>query len=51
MKKRSFWVEQVGKAWERRSVIWLSGVRRVGKTFLVTFVNLTGLIDTLALAK
>lgn len=34
MKKRSFWLEQVGKAWERRSVIWLSGVRRVGKTFL-----------------
>lgn len=34
MKKRLFWVEQIGKAWERRSVIWLSGVRRVGKTFL-----------------
>ena len=34
MKKRSFWVEQIGNAWERRSVIWLSGVRRVGKTFL-----------------
>jgi len=34
MKKRSFWVEQIGKAWENRSVIWLSGVRRVGKTFL-----------------
>ncbi|MCX5814661.1 MAG: AAA family ATPase, partial [Proteobacteria bacterium] len=34
MKKRSFWVEQIGKAWESRSVIWLSGVRRAGKTFL-----------------
>jgi predicted AAA+ superfamily ATPase len=34
MKKRSFWLEQIDKAWERRSVIWLSGVRRVGKTFL-----------------
>jgi len=34
MKKRSFWLEQIGKAWERHSVIWLSGVRRVGKTFL-----------------
>jgi predicted AAA+ superfamily ATPase len=34
MKKRSFWLEQISKAWERRSVIWLSGVRRVGKTFL-----------------
>ena len=34
MKKRSFWLEQIGKAWERRSVIWLAGIRRVGKTFL-----------------
>ena len=34
MKKRSFWIEKIGKAWESRSVIWLSGVRRVGKTFL-----------------
>ncbi|MDP2646608.1 MAG: DUF4143 domain-containing protein [Desulfobacterales bacterium] len=34
MKKRSFWLKQIGKAWESRSVIWLSGVRRVGKTFL-----------------
>jgi|APIni6443716594_1056825.scaffolds.fasta_scaffold5708171_1 predicted AAA+ superfamily ATPase len=34
MKKRTFWIEQIGDAWERRSIIWLSGVRRVGKTFL-----------------
>jgi predicted AAA+ superfamily ATPase len=34
MKKRTFWIEKIGEAWERRSVIWLSGVRRVGKTFL-----------------
>ena len=34
MKNRSFWIEQIGRAWERRSIIWLSGVRRVGKTFL-----------------
>lgn len=34
MKKRTFWIEKIDKAWERRSVIWLSGVRRVGKTFL-----------------
>lgn len=31
---RKFWVEKVNNAWEKRSVIWLSGVRRVGKTFL-----------------
>lgn len=31
---RKFWVEKVSNAWKKRSVIWLSGVRRVGKTFL-----------------
>jgi len=34
MKKRIFWIDKITKAWERRSIIWLSGVRRVGKTFL-----------------
>ena len=34
MKKRTFWIRQIQDAWEKRSVIWLSGVRRVGKTFL-----------------
>ncbi|MEW5707101.1 MAG: ATP-binding protein [Actinomycetota bacterium] len=34
MIKRSFWLEKIEKAWQQRSVIWLSGVRRVGKTFL-----------------
>ena len=34
MIKRSFWLEKIEKAWRQRSVIWLSGVRRVGKTFL-----------------
>ncbi len=31
---RPFWIEQINKAWEKRSVVWLSGVRRVGKTTL-----------------
>ncbi len=34
MVQRRFWIEQVERAWKRRSVVWLSGVRRVGKTFL-----------------
>jgi hypothetical protein len=34
MKKRTFWIRQIEDAWKKRSVIWLSGVRRVGKTFL-----------------
>jgi hypothetical protein len=31
---RRHWIAQVERAWERRSVLWLAGVRRAGKTFL-----------------
>ena len=34
MKKRRFWIEALARAWRRRSVVWLSGVRRAGKTTL-----------------
>ena len=34
MIKREFWLNRVEKSWKKRSIIWLSGVRRVGKTFL-----------------
>jgi len=34
MVQRQFWLSQIEAAWQRRSVVWLSGVRRVGKTFL-----------------
>jgi uncharacterized protein len=34
MKIRSYWIEQVESSWRRKSVVWLSGVRRVGKTSL-----------------
>lgn len=34
MIKREFWLNCIEAAWERRSVVWLSGVRRVGKTCL-----------------
>ncbi len=34
MVQRRYWIELVERAWERRSVVWLAGVRRVGKTFL-----------------
>jgi hypothetical protein len=29
---RSLWLDRVRQAWAQRSIIWLSGVRRVGKT-------------------
>ena len=34
MIERRLWLDRVQQAWSRRSVVWLSGVRRVGKTTL-----------------
>ena len=34
MVNRQFWLEQINSAWERRPIVWLAGVRRVGKTYL-----------------
>ncbi len=34
MKNRTFWVQRIEKAWQNKSVIWLSGVRRSGKTII-----------------
>ena len=34
MVKRRHWLNQVETAWKRRSVLWLRGVRRTGKTTL-----------------
>jgi hypothetical protein len=34
MVQRHFWKELIEQAWRERSVVWLAGVRRVGKTVL-----------------
>jgi predicted AAA+ superfamily ATPase len=34
MVQRDYWIERIERAWQRRSVVWLHGVRRVGKTTL-----------------
>ncbi len=34
MIRRSFWERRIEAAWRRRSVVWLMGVRRVGKSVL-----------------
>jgi uncharacterized protein len=34
MVSRSYWIKRIDRAWQRRSVLWLSGVRRAGKTIL-----------------
>ncbi len=31
---RKIWMDQISQAWSRRPIVWLSGVRRVGKTTL-----------------
>jgi len=35
MIKRPFWVQRLEKAWQSAPIVWLAGVRRVGKTTLV----------------
>ncbi len=32
--QRLFWKKLIEQAWEKRSVVWLMGVRRIGKTSL-----------------
>jgi len=34
MVQRTFWLKLLESAWERKSIVWLAGVRRVGKTCL-----------------
>ena len=34
MIKRQYWLEKIESLWKQRPVLWVSGVRRVGKTFL-----------------
>jgi uncharacterized protein len=35
MIERPFWTERIEQAWKEASIVWLAGVRRVGKTTLV----------------
>jgi predicted AAA+ superfamily ATPase len=37
MIKRDFWVQRVQQAWDKATIVWLSGVRRAGKTTLTQF--------------
>jgi hypothetical protein len=30
--QRHFWLDLIERAWRTRSVMWLAGIRRVGKT-------------------
>jgi uncharacterized protein len=34
MVERKYWINLIEKSWQARTIVWLSGVRRVGKTVL-----------------
>jgi uncharacterized protein len=34
MVTRHYWIDRIEQAWKERSIVWLAGVRRVGKTYL-----------------
>jgi len=34
MIERPFWIQRIRQAWQKRPIVWLSGVRRAGKTTL-----------------
>lgn len=34
MVRRSHWIEAIERLWAEKSVVWLAGVRRAGKTCL-----------------
>jgi uncharacterized protein len=34
MVKRDFWLRKIAELWKKRNVVWLSGIRRAGKTSL-----------------
>lgn len=39
MKKRSWWENRIEVAWRERSIVWVSGVRRSGKTVLCSSLD------------
>lgn len=43
--ERTFWINKIENLWKERSIIWLSGVRRVGKTFLSRVVGQVAYFD------
>lgn len=38
MNERRYWIEKIEDAWRKRPIVWLSGVRRAGKTTLAKMI-------------
>jgi hypothetical protein len=45
MVKRHHWLDLIEQAWQRRSVLWLAGVRRAGKTVLCESLDAVDYFD------
>ena len=45
MVARHFWLKKIEESWQEKSILWLGGVRRVGKTFLCQSVKDTEYFD------
>lgn len=37
--RRPFWIQRIEQGWKRRPIVWLSGVRRAGKTTLAHMIS------------
>lgn len=42
---RRYWLDRIMAAWERRPIVWLSGVRRSGKTYLAKCIEAAEYFD------
>jgi predicted AAA+ superfamily ATPase len=45
MVNRTFWLARIEQQWSRRSILWLRGVRRAGKTSLAQSLDNVGYFD------
>ncbi len=45
MVQRHYWIDLIEQAWRKRSIVWLAGVRRVGKTYLCRSLPKTEYFD------
>jgi predicted AAA+ superfamily ATPase len=45
VRQRPFWKQTIEAAWERKALVWLRGVRRVGKTTLAQSLDRTRYFD------
>ena len=39
MVKRTFWINRIEEEWGHRTILWLKGVRRAGKTLLTQWLE------------